>query len=131
MIWHFIAMLHMNLPVMVIWWHLAMGQSAHHSKPTFKPECVCVNCFYFTINSWPGSIRKTSMCLTVMVSPDTHKASRRTIMLCSYPGRVISYLLMLAGDVETNPGPGIYIIVHVLVCVRMTYDRTHCVRIHE
>ena len=90
-----------------------MGESAHHSKPTFTPECVHVNNSYFTTDSWPGSTtntRKKSICLAVMESPYTHKASQRTsskFVLCSsYPGGVISHLLLLAGDVETNPGPG-------------------------
>ena len=114
MIWHFNAMLTMNLPVMVIWWHLAMGQSACHSKPTFKPERVCVNSSYFTTDSRPGSTtstRKKSMCLAVMESPHTLKANQNAgtkIKPCSsYPDRVISHLSLLAGDVATNPVPGI------------------------
>ena len=87
-----------------------MGQSARHSKPTLKPEHVHVNCFYFTTDSWPGSTtstRKNGICLAVMESPHVHKASRKAgTKLSSYPGGVISRLLMLAGDVETNPGPG-------------------------
>ena len=106
--WHFNAMLHMNLPVMVIWWYLAMGQSASHSKPTFKPQRVH---FYFTTDSWPDGTTDTNICLAVMESPHSHKTSQRTSTRfkpsSSYPGRVISRLLLLAGDVETNSGPGI------------------------
>ena len=90
-----------------------MGQLACHSKPTLKAKRFHVNCFYFTTDSWPGSTtstRKKSMCLAVMESPHTHTDSQRTrtkLKVCnSNPCRLVSLILMLAGDIETNPGPG-------------------------
>ena len=49
------------------------------------------------------------MAVVVMVSPHKQKCDQKSdTKFKAYESSVNSRMLMLAGDVESNPGPGIY-----------------------
>ena len=107
-----IALFNFTLPVMVLWWHLAISQSSNY--PTyFKPKRFYrnhYNCSYY----WPrhSSFAKeggSKVAVVVMVSPHKQKCDQKSnTKFKAYESSVNSHLLMLAGDVEPNPGPGMY-----------------------
>ena len=109
-LWNVIALFSLTIPLMLIWWHLAISQTSNY--PTyFKPKHFYkkhYNCSY----DWPRNSSfahegGSEVAVVVMVSPHKQKCDQKSnTKFKAYESSVNSHLLMLAGDVESNPGPG-------------------------
>ena len=100
---------------MVFWWRFAvlMSEEDSHSR-YYKSKirfCHCSMCSHSLLRNGCVMTRhsKSGVPVTMVVQPLKHKCCRRRrvkfIVHSRDSRRVISLLLMLAGDVETNPGP--------------------------
>ena len=107
--------LYFNAPLMVFWWRFAvlMSEEDSHSR-YYKSKlrfCPCSMCSHSLLRNGCVMTRhsKSGVPVTLVVQPLKHKCCRRRrvkfIVHSRDSRRVISLLLMLAGDVETNPGP--------------------------
>ena len=107
--------LYLNTPLMVFWWRFAvlMSEEDSHSR-YYKSKmrfCPCSMCSHSLLRNGCVMTRhsKSGVPVTMVVQPLKHKCCRRRrvkfIVHSRDSRRVISLLLMLAGDVETNPGP--------------------------
>ena len=87
---------------MWIWWRLVQEESAGQTKP---PHCK-PNCCRVTLR---GGKRKVKVSLMLVVSPHQQQSDQQdstgSRVYCKDDRRVVHLLLMLAGDVESNPGP--------------------------
>ena len=101
-----VIILMMNSPVVYLWWRLLTSQSegdfrSHHSTL----ECHCSK---FSIK-YGTSTERRKIILTLIVSLFMRCIGKKRIKYdIHYSDNqiVLSQLLLLAGDVETNPGPG-------------------------
>ena len=100
---------------MVFWWRFAvlMSEEDSHSR-YYKSKlrfCPCSMCSHSLLRNGCVMTRhsKSGVPVTMVVQPLKHKCCwRRRVKFIVHSRdsrRVISLLLMLAGDVETNPGP--------------------------
>ena len=107
----------MNPPLIMIWWRLALMASEEDMNSRYykskQHHCKCAMCRDHLLRN--GCVFTHSVVegvsVTVVVLPLKHKCCQKRrvkfILHSSGSVKVITLLLMLAGDVETNPGPGI------------------------
>ena len=106
LLWHLNTLLNFNLPLIILWWCLALGQEneSHHSRLPFK-----------SISQSSSKVSKDEGGSTVSFMLKMSLYMYGTINI-DWRGlkfevrnrgiQQIQSLLALAGDVETNPGPG-------------------------
>ena len=109
-------MMGLNFAVMLLWWRFAKDQSLEHSKSRHYNSKYCYNDCYMCSHNWlrKGTIVtcwKDEIPTTMVVPPLKQKCCQKRVVIyitpnVNGPPRVIRQLLILAGDVETNPGPG-------------------------
>ena len=102
-------MLFLNYLLTVLWWKLAVTESEGTTKTRFRngPHCSCSMC---TNHRNGCTIARGNISTVILPLRDNWKCYRRRRVFCTvhYSDHqvVIPLLLILAGDVETNPGPG-------------------------
>ena len=102
-------MLFLNYLLTVLWWKLAVTESEGTTKTRFRngPHCSCSMC-----NNHRNGCTITRGNISTVILPlrENWKCYRRRRVLHTvhYSDHqvVTPLLLILAGDVETNPGPG-------------------------
>ena len=113
------VMWHMNvhLPLLVLWWHIAVTQSEEQSLSRHYSSKFCYShCSMCSHRSFRNGGIITSGSsngqapITVICPPLKHKCcgSRRVQVIVHNADETeaLSSLILLAGDVERNPGPG-------------------------
>ena len=103
--------LYLNFLLTILWWKLAVTESEGTTKTRFRngPHCSCTMC---TNHRNGCTITRGNVSMVILPLRDNWKCYRRRRVLHTvhYSDHkvVTSLLLILAGDVETNPGPGEY-----------------------
>ena len=114
---YFDEVVYFNFPVIMFWWYYADTQSREQtqSRHNTSKHCYehCSMCSHHQLRN--GTIltqnEKDSLPVTVVVLPLKQKCCQKRVAKFMIPSshgppRVIHQLLMQAGDIETNPGPG-------------------------
>ena len=109
--------MYLTFPLVLFWWHSADDQSKEQSKSRhfYSKHCHdnCVMCSHYLLRN--GTVqtcyRSDGLPVTMVVLPLRQRCSHQRVIKFIIPNingppRVIHQLLMQAGDVETNPGPG-------------------------
>ena len=105
--------LYLNFLLSILWWKLAVTESEGTTKTRFRngPHCSCTMC---TNHPNGCTIRRGNISTVILPLRDNWKCyrRRRVLQTVHYSDHqvVTSLLLILAGDVETNPGPGEYLV---------------------
>ena len=100
----------LSLPLMVIWWRLALQQSVLHTVP-FHQKSGHFHCCFHSTNHLPtiNADKRTREKSSSAVLCGRHQPVEEKSEVCSNKALDVGCLLLiLAGDVETNPGPGTY-----------------------
>ena len=116
---YFDEVMYLTFPVALFWRYFAVEQSKEQSKSRHysSKHCYdnCIMCSHHLLRNGTVQTRdwKDNVPVTMLVLPLKQKCSHKRVIKyiipkVSGPPRVIHQLLMLAGDVETNPGPGNY-----------------------
>ena len=112
------VMIGLNFAITLFLWRFAKNESREHSKSRHYNSKYCYDDCYMCSHRWlRSSIVTTVTCwqdevpVTMVVPPLKHKCCHMRVVNYIIPNvngppRVIRQLLLLAGDVETNPGPG-------------------------
>ena len=113
--------LYLNSPLIVIWWRFAVLMSERESNSRYykskQRHCNCSMCSHHLMRNGCVVTRlyNGKVPVTMVIPRLKHKCCQRRrvkFIVCKPEStRVISLLLMLAGDVESNPGPGNYMCV--------------------
>ena len=107
----------LHFAVMFYWWRFAKNESQEHSKSRHYNSKYCYSNCYMCSHRWLRSTTTTTVTcwkdevpITMVVPPLKHKCCHMRVVNYIVDGsaRVTRQLLLLAGDVETNPGPGIF-----------------------
>ena len=126
---YFDEVMYLNFPLVLFWWIFADQQSKEQSKSRHynSKHCYdnCAMCSHHLLRNgtvqtqyWEDSIPVTMVVLPLKGKCSHKRVIKYIIPRSQDPPRVIHQLLMLAGDVETNPGPGMImcaLIDHVLL----------------
>ena len=113
MVSNLLIVLKLHLPMVGMWWYMALVQSEaqstsrhHHSKLCYS---VCSHHELGKRSVIPGSVFE-GIPATKVCHPLKHKCLGARKVIHDQDGpKIVTMLLLLSGDVETNPGPGIMI----------------------
>ena len=106
----------LNLAIMFLSWHFAKIESLKHSKSHHYNSKYCYSNCHICSHRWfkKGTVVncwKYERPISMVVHPLKHKCCHKRIVYYVIPTvngspKIIRQLLLLAGDVEINPGPG-------------------------
>ena len=115
MVSNLLIVLKLHLPMVGMWWYIALVQSEEQSKSCHHNSklCGCSMCSHHELGKGcviPGSVFE-GIPATKVCHPLKHKclgARKVEYIIHNQDGpKYVTMLLLLSGDVETNPGPGI------------------------
>lgn len=105
----------LNVPVLILWWQLSVSESKNYyiSRHSCPPPCYCFMCTHKWLSkgcvithTGQDGVPNVSVVVSPLKSRCCQMRRIRFIFHCGSHSEVVSLLLILAGDVETNPGPG-------------------------
>ena len=115
MVSNLLIVLKLHLPMVGMWWYIALVQSEEQSMSCHHHSKLCYSmCSHYELGKRsviPGSVFE-GIPATKVCHPLKHKrlgARKVEYIIHDEDGpKIVTMLLLLSGDVETNPGPGIY-----------------------
>ena len=119
MVSNLLIVLKLHLPMVGMWWYIALVQSEEQSMSCHHHSKLCYSvCSHYELGKRsviPGSVFE-GIPATKVCHPLKHRRlGERKVEYIIHDEdgpKIVTMLLLLSGDVETNPGPGIMIDKH-------------------